>query len=97
MRAELEERVRLAGLQATTVWIENGVVPNMMCDINFTEPSDLKHLPANASKNVLDETVDDGLGVEGDRWRVRLAVHVHASQFVQLIIADACHHFRLFQ
>ena len=79
MRTEFKERVRLAGLQATTVWIENGVVPNMMCDINFTEQSDLKHLPANASENVLDETVDGGLGVKGDRRRVKLAVNVHAS------------------
>ena len=79
MRTEFKERVRLAGLQATAVWIEDGVVPNVACDVNFMQPDGPRHLPANAGENVLDETVDGGLGVEGDRRRVKLAVNVHAS------------------
>ena len=79
MRTEIKERVRLAGLQATAVWVEDGVVPNAACDVDFMQPDDSRHLPANAGENVLDETVDGGLGVEGDRRRVKLAVNVHAS------------------
>ena len=55
------------------------VVPNVACDVNFMQPDDPKHLPANAGENVLDETVNGGLGVKGDRRRVKLAVNVHAS------------------